>query len=110
MDSSFVIQTLRQHEGELKRAGIVHLRLFGSVARNEASQHSDIDLLAEFDKSRRLSLVIVGSIQSRLSELLGVDAISPRLSGDEGACQVREPCARPYLPFRLESITLVRLC
>jgi predicted nucleotidyltransferase len=73
MDSSYVIQTLRQHERELKQAGIVHLRLFGSVARNEASQHSDIDLLAEFDKSRRLSLVIVGSIQSRLSELLGVD-------------------------------------
>lgn len=72
MDSSSVIKTLRQHEAELKQAGIVHLRLFGSVARDEASQHSDIDLLAEFDKSRRLSLVTVGSIQSRLSELLGV--------------------------------------
>ena len=73
MDSSDVIQTLRQHERELKQAGIVHLRLFGSVARNEASQQSDIDLLAEFDKSKRLSLVAVGSIQSRLTELLGVD-------------------------------------
>ena len=73
MESSDVIRTLQQHERELKQAGIVHLRLFGSVARNEASQQSDIDLLAEFDKSRHLSLVIVGSIQSRLSELLGVD-------------------------------------
>ena len=73
MDRMDVIRTLRQHESELRDAGILHLRLFGSLARNEVSQHSDIDFLAEFDKSRRLSLVIVGSIQSRLSELLGVD-------------------------------------
>ena len=71
MDRSRVIQILRQHEKELKEAGIVHLRLFGSLARNEASDHSDVDLLAEFDESRRLSLVKVGSLQVRLSELLG---------------------------------------
>ena len=73
MDRSDVIQTLREHERELKEAGIVHLRLFGSVARDEGSPHSDVDLLAEFDKSKRLTLVVVGSLQSRLSELLGAD-------------------------------------
>jgi len=72
MDRSYVIQTLREHESELREAGIVHLRLFGSLARNEGTQRSDVDLLAEFDKSRRLTLVTVGSLQSRLSELLGV--------------------------------------
>jgi len=72
MDRSDVIQTLREHERELKEAGIVHLRLFGSVARDEGSPHSDVDLLAEFDKSKRLTLVVVGRLQSRLSELLGV--------------------------------------
>ena len=71
MNRSYVIQTLRRHERELREAGVVHLRLFGSLARNEGSQHSDVDLLAEFSKSKRLSLVTVGSIQSRLSELLG---------------------------------------
>lgn len=71
MDRSHVLKTLRQHESELREAGVVHLRLFGSLARNEGAEHSDIDLLAEFDKSKRLSLVRVGRIQSRLSELLG---------------------------------------
>jgi uncharacterized protein len=71
MDRSSVIRTLREHERDLKAAGILHLRLFGSLARNEASEHSDIDLLAEFDKSRRLSLVKVGRLQMQLSELLG---------------------------------------
>ena len=71
MDRSYVIRTLRQHEKELKDAGILHLRLFGSLARDEAAEHSDIDLLAEFDNSGRLSLVKVGRLQVRLSELLG---------------------------------------
>jgi len=71
MDRSYVIRILRQHEQELKDAGILHLRLFGSLARDEALERSDVDLLAEFDKSRRLSLVKVGRLQMRLSELLG---------------------------------------
>lgn len=73
MDRSHVLRTLRQHEQELKDAGIVHLRLFGSLARNEAVEHSDVDLLAEFDKSKALSLVKVGRLQVQLSELLGVE-------------------------------------
>jgi hypothetical protein len=40
------------------------------LARNEAQEHSDVDLLAEFDSSRHLSLVKVGRLQMRLSELL----------------------------------------
>jgi hypothetical protein len=74
-----IIATLREHEPELKAAGIVHLRLFGSVAREEATGNSDIDLMADFDKSRRLTLVKVGSLQSRLTDILGanVDLSSP---------------------------------
>jgi uncharacterized protein len=74
-----IIATLREHEPELKAAGIIHLRLFGSVARDEASDGSDIDLMADFDKSKRLSLVKVGSLQHRLADMLGgnVDLSSP---------------------------------
>ena len=56
---------------ELRAAGIVHLRVFGSVARGESSFDSDIDLLVDFDKSKRLTLVTVGSLQNRLSKMLG---------------------------------------
>jgi predicted nucleotidyltransferase len=72
MDQRFVIDKLRHHERELKAAGILHIRVFGSVARNEATTLSDVDLLADFDKSKRMTLVKVGSLQSRLSEVLGV--------------------------------------
>jgi len=72
MDAISVIQTLRAHEPELKAAGIVHLRLFGSIARGQQSPNSDIDLMAEFDRSRRLTLLQMVGLENRLSDLLGV--------------------------------------
>ena len=71
MDQRDLISKLREHEWELKAAGIVHLSIFGSVARDEASAASDVDLMADFDKSMRLTLVKVGSLQKRLTDLLG---------------------------------------
>jgi hypothetical protein len=71
MDRERILAILRTHAPELKSAGLVHLRLFGSVARGEATAHSDVDLLADFDLSRRITLVTVGGIESRLADLLG---------------------------------------
>ena len=71
MDQRFVIEKLRHHEPELKAAGILHISVFGSAARNEATTVSDVDLLADFDKSKRMTLVRVGSLQNRLSDMLG---------------------------------------
>jgi uncharacterized protein len=72
MDKRHVIEALRSHEQRLRAAGIVHLSVFGSVARGEASPDSDVDLLAEFDKSRRYTLVTLGRLESDISDLLGV--------------------------------------
>lgn len=71
MDRARVIQTLRSHEPELKAAGIVHLRLFGSVARNEAVEGSDVDLTAKFDRSKKLTLLSMVRLENYLSDLLG---------------------------------------
>jgi len=74
-----VIRKLRAHEDELKAAGIVRLAVFGSVARGENSLASDVDLLAEFDKTKRYTLLTMGRLESRLADLLGtrVDLSSP---------------------------------
>lgn len=79
MDRECILAILRTHAPELRSAGLVHLRLFGSVARGEATAHSDVDLLADFDRSRRITLVTVGGLESRLADLLGtkVDLSSP---------------------------------
>jgi predicted nucleotidyltransferase len=74
MDKGYVIETLRRHEPELRAAGIVHLRLFGSVARGEGSAQSDVDLMADLDRSMRLNLFNLAHLENRLSDLLGVKA------------------------------------
>lgn len=72
MDNRTVLSTLRLHEPELRAAGIVHLRLFGSVARGDATDQSDVDLMADLDRSKRLTLVGMVHLENRLSDLLGV--------------------------------------
>jgi predicted nucleotidyltransferase len=92
MDKGYVIKVLREHEPELKAAGIVHLRLFGSVARGQGSAQSDVDLMADLDRSKRLSLVGMARLENRLSDLLGVKVdLSPASSMKEA---VRARAAR----------------
>ena len=48
-----VLAPLREHRARLaERYGVRYLRLFGSVARGEASERSDVDLIVEFDPDR----------------------------------------------------------
>ena len=71
------IRILRQHADELRREGIRHVLLFGSVARDEASLDSDVDLIVETAPDRPLTLFTIGPLHDRLEMLLGhrVDVI-----------------------------------
>jgi predicted nucleotidyltransferase len=71
MDRDRVLATLRAHEHELKAAGLLRLSVFGSTARGDRRPDSDIDLLAAFDDSMRISLLDVAGFEIKLSELLG---------------------------------------
>jgi predicted nucleotidyltransferase len=67
-----VLTTLRAHEQQLRDAGIEGLALFGSTARGDQRPDSDVDLLASFDATRRLSVLDVVGLQLRIADLLGV--------------------------------------
>jgi predicted nucleotidyltransferase len=79
MNKDQVVAKLREHEPELKAAGIIRLAVFGSVARGDNSIGSDVDLLADFDKKKHYTLLTMGRLESRLADLLGtrVDLSSP---------------------------------
>ena len=79
MNKDQVIARLREHQSELNAAGIVKLSVFGSVARGDNTPESDVDLLADFDKSKRHTLLSIGRLESYLADLLGVkvDLSSP---------------------------------
>lgn len=69
--AGLVIATLRADEHELRAAGIVGLSLFGSVARGEAGDNSDIDLAVAFDPAACIDLVGLAGLERRLAERLG---------------------------------------
>ena len=71
MQRDDVIARLKAHQRELNRAGVISLAVFGSVARGEAGPLSDVDLMAEFDDARRLSLFDLVGLENRLTELVG---------------------------------------
>jgi predicted nucleotidyltransferase len=75
MDKSTIIARLREDEGELKAAGVEHLLLHGSYARGTAiPETSDVDVIADFDRARKLSLIGRVHLENRLSDILGVKA------------------------------------
>jgi uncharacterized protein len=53
----------------LNRYGVVRAGVFGSYARDEAGEDSDIDLLVKFDKAKSLLEII--RLEREISETLG---------------------------------------
>lgn len=45
---------LKQHQKELTEQGVRAIAIFGSVARNESTTKSDVDILIDFDSKRGL--------------------------------------------------------
>ena len=54
-----------------QRHGAFNVRVFGSVARGEARDRSDVDFLVDYNRSRRSSWFPMGLIED-LEALLGV--------------------------------------
>ncbi|MYB47935.1 MAG: nucleotidyltransferase family protein [Dehalococcoidia bacterium] len=51
MNREQVLDILRTHKPTLaERFGVIELALFGSFARNQATERSDVDVLVGFDK------------------------------------------------------------
>ena len=51
MNKAAILEKLTRHRGEiLDRFGAKHLSLFGSAARDELRDDSDIDVLVEFER------------------------------------------------------------
>jgi predicted nucleotidyltransferase len=69
------LQILKAHEPELRRRGVTHAAVFGSVARGEAGQASDVDILIDLDPSKPIGLFDYAAIKLYIAELFGVDTL-----------------------------------
>ena len=65
-----VIAKLKQHEAELRRLGVEHLYLFGSTARGEAREDSDVDLFFDYERGK-LGLFELMDVKEETTRILG---------------------------------------
>lgn len=64
------IAILRDHQAELQRLGVLHLYLFGSTARDEAREESDVDLFFDYEKGK-LGLFELMDVKDAAARILG---------------------------------------
>jgi uncharacterized protein len=69
MNRDQVIATLRAHQRELRDRGVLHAALFGSVARDQDTQASDIDILIELQPDNPIGLFEYVGITQYLEDL-----------------------------------------
>jgi uncharacterized protein len=77
MNLKTVSALLKRHQTDLHQRGVKSLAVFGSLARDEATPASDIDVLVEFD--RPVGLFDFIRLKLYLEELTGrrVDLVTP---------------------------------
>ena len=95
MEKSVVIEKLRAQEADLRAEGLSHVYLFGSVARGEADEKSDVDLFFDYD-APLFGLFDLMRVNRRFAEILDtrVDAMTrgsvhPRIRKEVEAEAVR---------------------
>jgi predicted nucleotidyltransferase len=60
------LETLLAHKTELQARGVLHAAIFGSVARGDDDEKSDLDLEEEFSREfgRSVDIVTMGGLKS----------------------------------------------
>ncbi|TGM30483.1 nucleotidyltransferase [Leptospira levettii] len=82
LDRNSIQNSLKNYKKELDILGVETIHLFGSVARNEANQNSDIDFLVKFKTGKKnfdnfinLTFLLEDLFRVKV-DLLTIDSIS----------------------------------
>src|SRR6516162_4738376 len=86
MNAQEIRETLRCSEHTLRARGVVHVALFGSIARGDNRPDSDIDILIEFDPNAHVTVFdyvgvkdYIASLFSQPVDVIDRDALKPHL-------------------------------
>lgn len=68
-----VADVLREHAGEIRSRGASAVWVFGSRARGDNREDSDLDVLIDYDRSRKFSVYDLVGVQHLIEEITGLD-------------------------------------
>ncbi len=66
-----IIEQIKAEEAELRSRGVLHLSVFGSVARGEDRPDSDVDIAVDIEPGRSFSLIRMEDTRLLLEDRLG---------------------------------------
>lgn len=95
MKRNEAIDRLKKSEAVLRNAGVTHLYLFGSTARDEARADSDIDLFFDYDREDFGIFALMdvrelaAGILDRKADLIPRDGLHRALRADIEASAIR---------------------
>ena len=69
MDREKIVSILREHAIEIRARGVTRLGLFGSTARGDTGEDSDIDVVVDIAPGRKFSLIDLAGLRVFLCEL-----------------------------------------
>ena len=83
------LRRLTRNREKLRTYSVLHIAVFGSTVRDQATVHSDVDILVEFDPARRVGLFAFVRLLDFLSDVMGTridlatpDALRPEMRGE----------------------------
>jgi uncharacterized protein len=74
MKSTEIIARLAAQTGALRARGATALYIFGSRARGDNGPDSDLDVLVDYDRGRKFSLIDLAGIKNAIERELGIEA------------------------------------
>jgi predicted nucleotidyltransferase len=92
------IRRLTRNRDKLRRFGVQHMSLFGSTARDQATVHSDVDLLVEFEPEARVGLFAFVRVQNYLADVMDtrIDLATPGALRPEMRAEILSEAVRAF--------------
>lgn len=69
MDRERIAAIVREHAAEIRARGVTRLDLFGSTARGDGAETSDIDIVVDVAPGRKFSLIDLAGLRAYLCDL-----------------------------------------
>jgi uncharacterized protein len=98
MTSREALRRLQRHCEKLRTFSVRHIAVFGSTARDEATLHSDVDVLVEFEPGARVGLFTFVGLLDYRSDAMGtrIDLATPGALRPEMREQILEEAVRAF--------------